>query len=292
MKFREELSSGRILLLDGAMGTELAKVKPVSLQGNLRVNETHPVDVARIHAQFLRAGSRAVTTNTFQLNALTPEQERQNVDLDALNKRGVSIARSVAGNDFSVLGGIGPTGRLFGMDECMTDVAVRSAYFAQAKSLTATGEVDALIIETMTSLREALLALEACREATDKPVIVSMSYYTMNRDIRTLNGESAAECAQQLVEGGADCVGTNCSTFLMHEMARVVAAMRAAVARVPIIAQPNAGQPHGEASIYDMTPEGFADGVQLCIDAGATVVGGCCGAGPECIGEVARRVGK
>lgn len=290
MDLREELSSGRILLFDGAMGTELAKAKPVSLQGNLSANLTHPVQVACVHAQYLRAGSQAITTNTFGLNALTQEQERQQVDLDRMNRQGVALARSVARDHAFVLGGIGPTGRLFDWDECMTDEAVRSAYLAQAQSLTATGEVDGLIIETMTSLREALLAVKACKETTDKPVIASMSFYTMNRGIRTLNGESAAECAQKLTERGADCVGTNCSKFLMHEMAQVVAAMKAAVEKVPIIAQPNAGQPHGEKGTYIMTPPEFADGVQLCIDAGATVVGGCCGAGPECIEEVGRRV--
>ncbi|MDD5103064.1 MAG: homocysteine S-methyltransferase family protein [Candidatus Peribacteraceae bacterium] len=291
MDLRETLASGRVLLLDGAMGTELAKVKP-GLQGNLSANLTHPVQVASIHAKYLRAGSQGITTNTFQLSALTPEQERQQVDLDRMNKTGVALARNVARDDYYVLGGLGPTGRLFGLDACMTDDAVRAAYLAQARSLTASGAVDGLIIETMTSLREALLALDACREVTDKPVIVSMSYYTMNRDIRTMNGETAAECAQKLTEMGADSVGTNCSKFLMHEMAQVVAAMRAAVEKVPIIAQPNAGQPHGVQSTYDMSPEQFADGVEQCIKAGATVVGGCCGAGPEWMREVKKRVEK
>ncbi|MDO8469028.1 MAG: homocysteine S-methyltransferase family protein [Candidatus Peribacter sp.] len=289
MDLRETLTSGRILLADGGMGTELAKVKPVSLQGNLSANCTHPLDVARIHLHYIRAGSRAITTNTFLLNALTPAQERQQVDLDRMNKTGVALARNMARSDHFVLGGMGPTGRLFGLDECMTDEAVRAAYLAQAKSLTSSGDVDGLIIETMTSLREALLALEACKEVTDKPVIASMTFYTMNRDIRTMNGESAAECAQKLAERGADAVGTNCSTFLMHQMAEVVARMRA-VTSLPIIAQPNAGQPHGEEGTYIMTPQEFAEGVKLCIDAGATVVGGCCGAGPECIGEVAKRI--
>lgn len=291
MNLREMLSSGRILLADGGMGTELAKVQPVSLQGDLSANLSHPVQVSGIHAKYLRAGSRAITTNTFQLNALTQEQERQQVDLDGMNRQGVALARNMARNGFFVLGGLGPTGRLFDQDACMTDEAVRAAYLAQAKSLTASGEVDGLIIETMTSLREALLALEACKEVTDKPVIASMTFYTMNRDIRTMNGETAAECAQKLAERGADCVGTNCSKFLMHEMAEVVARMRAAVS-VPIVAQPNAGQPHGEDSIYDMTPKEFADGVELCIDAGATMVGGCCGAGPEWMREVKKRVEK
>jgi len=284
MDLHETLDSGRILLFDGAMGTELHKH---GLQGQCDVNQRHPGKMIAIHDAYLKAGVQAITTNTFLLNGLTHAAVRDKPDLDFLNRVGVELAREVAGKDHFVLGGMGPTGRLFDMDDpLMTDSEVKATYLAQAQILAEEG-TDGLIIETMTSLREALLALEACKEVTDKPVIVSMSYYTMNRGIRTMNGDSAAECAQQLEKRGADCVGTNCSKFLMHEMAQVVAAMRAAVEKVPIIAQPNAGQPHGEASTYDMTPKEFADGVQLCIDAGATVVGGCCGAGPEHIKKAA-----
>ncbi|MDD4287717.1 MAG: homocysteine S-methyltransferase family protein [Candidatus Peribacteraceae bacterium] len=286
MDLGETLASGRILLLDGAMGTELDKH---GLQGQSDVNQKHPGKVIAIHDAYLKAGAQAITTNTFLLNRLTHAAVRDKPDLDFLNRVGVALAREVAGKDHFVLGGMGPTGRVFDMDPLMNDGAVRAAYMAQAQVL-AEEATDGLIIETMTSLREALLALDACREVTDKPVIVSMSYYTMNKGIRTLNGDRLSQCAQQLEDGGADSVGTNCSKFLMYQMAWVVMAMKTAVERVPIIAQPNAGQPHGEASTYDMIPEQFADGVELCIDAGATVVGGCCGAGPECIREVNERI--
>ncbi|ALM09845.1 MAG TPA: hypothetical protein DEB30_02295 [Candidatus Peribacter riflensis] len=286
MDLRATLDSGRVLLLDGAMGTELHKH---GLQGQCDAHQKHPGKVIALHDAYLRAGAQAITTNTFLLNRLTPAAVRDKPDLDFLNRVGVELARNVAGEDHFVLGGMGPTGRVFDMDPLMTDEAVRAAYLAQAQILAEEG-TDGLIIETMTSLREALLALEACREVTDKPVIVSMSYYTMNRGIRTMNGETAAECAKLLTERGADSVGTNCSTFLMREMAQVVAAMRSAVTKVPIIAQPNAGQPHGEEGTYIMTPQEFADGVKLCIEKGATMVGGCCGAGPECIAEVGKRL--
>lgn len=270
------------------MGTELHKH---GLQGQCDAHQKHPGKVIAIHDAYLKAGAQAITTNTFLLNRLTPAAVREKPDLDFLNRVGVELAREVAGNDHFVLGGMGPTGRVFDMDPLMNDEAVKAAYLAQAQILAEEG-TDGLIIETMTSLREALLALEACKEVTDKPVIVSMSYYTMNKGIRTMNGDRLAQCAQQLEDGGADSVGTNCSTFLMHQMAWVVMAMKTAVEKVPIIAQPNAGQPRGVESTYDMTPEEFADGVELCIEAGATVVGGCCGAGPECIREVAGRLEK
>src|SRR3989339_629728 len=162
MDLRATLDSGRVLLLDGAMGTELHKH---GLQGQCDAHQKHPGKVIALHDAYLRAGE-----------------------------------------DHFVLGGMGPTGRVFDMDPLMTDEAVRAAYLAQAQILAEEG-TDGLIIETMTSLREALLALEACREVTDKPVIVSMSYYTMNRGIRTMNGETAAGCAKLLTERGAESVG-------------------------------------------------------------------------------------
>jgi len=286
MDLRERLATGRPLLLDGAMGTELKKV---NLQGDCSANLARQVDVAKIHLRYLGAGSEAITTNTFPLNALTAEAVRQRVDLDRMNRLGVVIARTVAGERGCVLGGMGPTGRVFGMDDNLTEKNVHDAYLAQARSLTAE-RVDGIIIETMTSLQEALIALRACKDAKpETPVFVSMSFYTPEKGIRTLMGETAVECAQALQERGADAVGTNCSTFTMEQMAQAVGAMHR-FTNIPTIAQPNAGQPHGEASTYDMTPQEFADGVQLCIDAGARVVGGCCGAGPECIREVGRRI--
>ncbi|MDD5042017.1 MAG: homocysteine S-methyltransferase family protein [Candidatus Peribacteraceae bacterium] len=286
MDLRKTLDSGRVLLLDGAMGTELEKVH---LRGDCFANIARQVDVAKIHLHSLAAGSEAITTNTFPLNALTPEAVRQQVDLDRANRLGVAIARTVAGDRGFVLGGMGPTGRVFGMDPAMTEANVHAAFLAQARSLTAEG-VDALIIETMTSLEEALLALRACKEAKPElPVLVSMSYYTPDKGIRTLMGETAVECAQALQEKGASAVGTNCSAFTMPQMADAVGAMRR-FTNIPTIAQPNAGQPHGEESTYDMTPAVFADGVGECIKRGATIVGGCCGAGPEHIRAVATKL--
>ncbi|MFH1444228.1 MAG: homocysteine S-methyltransferase family protein [Candidatus Peregrinibacteria bacterium] len=285
MQLREAISDGKILLLDGAMGTELAKV---GLQGKCDASHTHPGKIIGIHDAYVQAGSQAITTNTFQLNALTPSVERRNLDLVFLNKVAVELARNVAGNDHYVLGGIGPTGRLLEPDGPMTDASCRDAFLAQAKVLDEEG-TDGLIIETMTSLREALLALSACREATDKPVIVSMAYKTLKGGGRTLMGDRAVESSQQLVEQGADVVGTNCGEVLISEMAQIIAAIRAVVT-VPIVAQPNAGQPHGVESIYDMTPKEFAVELEKCRQAGATLLGGCCGAGPECIEKVKERV--
>lgn len=285
MNLRERLATGRPLLLDGAMGTELEKVH---LRGDCSANIARQVDVAKIHLRYLGAGSEAITTNTFPLNALTPEAERQRVDVDRANRLGVEIARTVAGDRGFVLGGMGPTGRVLQSNGgTLSERECAAAYRSQAESLIAEG-IDGIIIETMTSLNEALIALRACKDTKpETPVLVSMSFYTPEKGIRTLMGETAVQCAQKLQERGASAVGTNCSTFTMEQMADAVGAMHH-FTNIPTIAQPNAGQPHGEEGTYDMTPAAFADGVEECIRRGARVVGGCCGTTPEHIREIAK----
>ncbi len=287
MNLRERLSTGQPLLLDGAMGTEAGKL---GLQGNLSANLTNPLSIAKIHLQYRLAGSEAITTNTFLLNALTREQEKQHVDLDRMNRLGVALVQNVAVDGPYVLGGMGPAGGV--LESCggeVPDADCRAAYLAQAKSLVAEG-VDGLIVETIMSLQQALRALEACREVTDKPVMISLSFDKItDRGIRTLMGDTAEACAQLLQEKGASAVGTNCSTFTMPQMAEVVGVMYGTT-NIPTIVQPNAGQPHGEQSTYDMTPKEFADGVEECIERGASIVGGCCGTTPEHIRELAERL--
>lgn len=287
MNIRERLATGWPLLLDGAMGTELEKVH---LRGDCSANMARQVDVARIHLQYIGAGSEAITTNTFPLNSLTAEATRQRVDLDRANRLGVAIARVVAGDRGFVLGGMGPTGRVLQSNGGpLPDRECAAAYRSQAESLIAEG-VDGIIVETIMSLQEALIALRACKDTKpETPVLVSMSFYSPDKGIRTLMGETAVQCAQALQERGASAVGTNCSTFTMSEMADVVGAMHHCT-NIPTIAQPNAGQPHGEEGTYDMTPAAFADGVMQCIGRGATVVGGCCGTTPEHIRELKGRL--
>ena len=120
--------------------------------------------------------------------------------------------------------------------------------------------------------------------------MISLSFDKItDRGIRTLMGDTAEACAQLLQEKGVSAVGTNCSTFTMPQMAEVVGVMYGTT-NIPTIVQPNAGQPHGEQSTYDMTPKEFADGVEECIERGASIVGGCCGTTPEHIRELAERL--
>jgi len=142
--------------------------------------------------------------------------------------------------------------------------------------------VDAFIIETMVDLREAVCALKACKEVSDLPVIVSISFDTLKNGGRTIMGNSVKECVQKLEENGADIIGTNCGSLSPIQIAEVVKIMKE-YTKLPIMVKPNAGQPKlkGDETVYDMTPEEFTEGILACIDQGASIVGGCCGTTPK-----------
>jgi 5-methyltetrahydrofolate--homocysteine methyltransferase len=147
--------------------------------------------------------------------------------------------------------------------------------------------VDGLIIETVFDLREALCALRACKEHTTSPVLVCIAFQTEERGGRTMMGNTTEQCAKQLTEAGADAVGANCGDLDPKQMAEVVTLFKAAT-DLPIVAQPNAGRPKlvDDKTVFDMEPAAFAEGVAACIEAGARIVGGCCGTGPEHIRAV------
>jgi 5-methyltetrahydrofolate--homocysteine methyltransferase len=143
----------------------------------------------------------------------------------------------------------------------------------------------------MFDLREGLCALKACKEASDLPVIVSIAFRTEARGGRTLMGASAADCAEQLSEAGADAIGANCGDIDPSQMAELVGVLHGATDR-PILAEPNAGRPKlidGQTQ-FDMAPVPFAVGIGECLDAGATIVGGCCGTTPDHISAVAELI--
>jgi 5-methyltetrahydrofolate--homocysteine methyltransferase len=137
------------------------------------------------------------------------------------------------------------------------------------------------------------LAVKACKEAADLPVIASMTFETIRDVGRTIMGNTAADCARALTEAGADVVGANCGSLSPMEMAEIAAQMTAAT-HLPVIIQPNAGKPRlvGTDTIFDMPPEDFAEGIAACLRNGATIVGGCCGTTPEHIRVLSEVVDK
>jgi len=283
--FLQLLRGNDVVLLDGAMGTQL---DARGLMGRGRVNLDAPDAVVEVHRAYARAGCDALITNTLTMNRLYIETHNVEVSVREVNRAGVELARQAAGTELCILGDMSSTGQLLEPYGTYHESQFRDAFREQAEALAEAG-VDGLIIETVFDMREALCALRACKEVSRLPVIVCIAFQTDANGGRTMMGNTAEQCAGQLADAGADAVGANCGDLDPLQMSRVIGLLRAA-SDLPIAAQPNAGRPRlvGDKTIFDMEPEPFAEGIAECVRAGATLVGGCCGTTPEHISAVGR----
>ncbi len=278
-----------VILLDGAMGTQLAERGAVmGAQSTL----SHPDQVLEIHKDYAQCGCHILITNTFAMNRIFIESHKVGVDVRKVNLAGARLAKQAAGQDQYILGDISSTGKLL---EPYGDLKESAAYeaFAEQAALLAEGGVDGFIIETMIDLREALCALRACKEVSSLPVIVTMAFSSPQKEGRTIMGDAARECATALAESGAQAVGANCGDIDPFQMAEIVSTMRSAT-KLPVLAKPNAGRPRlvDKRTVFDMSPGEFAKGIRECIRAGATMVGGCCGTSPDHISALADTIIK
>jgi 5-methyltetrahydrofolate--homocysteine methyltransferase len=284
MNFSEALESDEIILLDGAIGTELDKRGLMGRAGN---NLDAPEAVLEIQREYAACGCDALTANTLTMNRIFVETHNLDISVREVNKAGVELARHVAGKDKYVLGNLSSTGQLLEPYGNFKEAQFDDAFREQAGILAESG-VDGFLIETVFDLREALCALRACKENFSLPVIVSIAYKTEVKGGRTIMGDSAEQCAKSLTDAGADVVGANCGELDPAQMAVIVSILKSATI-LPVLAQPNAGKPKliGDKTVFEMTPVPFAAGIDECIRAGARFVGGCCGTSPEHIRAVA-----
>ncbi len=276
------------IILDGATGSNLQKRgMPTGVCPEQWILENRDVMIA-LQKAFVEAGTKIVYAPTFTANrvklkeyGLEAQIRRMNLDLVALSKEAVGDRAYVAG-DITMTGEqLAPMGRLD--FEELIDI-----YKEQISCLVEAG-VDLLVVETMMSLQETRAALIAAKETCGLPVMVTM---TFESDGRTLYGTDAVTAAVVLESLGADAVGTNCSVG-PDKMADVIRRM-AAVTSVPIIAKPNAGLPSLDGNgntVYDMGAEEFGACMESLVEAGAAIVGGCCGTTPDHIRETYRHVG-
>lgn len=285
MDFAGFLKTEKTILFDGAMGTQLAR-KGLDLSGAMN-NLIHPEMVLQVHQEYLKSGAQVLIANTFAMNPIYMMTHNLDRDLEEVNRRGVELARQAAGDHAFVLGDMGPTGQMMEPFGTYSEQDFIDCFKKQAQVLAGNG-VDGFIIETMFDLREALCALRACQETSSVlPVIVSFALSQASG--HTMMGQTLTECAVEVEKAGAIAVGTNCGDLDPEEIATIVAGLQTA-STLRIIVQPNAGKPklvQGK-TVYDMLPEDFAAGVKKCIDAGASLVGGCCGTMPEHISAVSR----
>jgi 5-methyltetrahydrofolate--homocysteine methyltransferase len=279
--FLERLRSGAPLLLDGGLGTELiARGLPTGAPPESWTLERAEV-VAAVHAAYVAAGSEAIHTNTFGANAIRLARYGLAERAAELNRIGVRLARESGAS--WVIGDVGPAGDYLPPVGSADPSAWRKAFADQARDLAEAG-VDAFHVETMSDLREALVALEAIRAAAPGvAVMTSMTFERKKRGFFTVMGNALSASLQSLAAAGAGAVGANCS-IASGDM-RALAEEALAAVRAPLVLQPNAGAPRmaGRSFVYDQSPEDFAADMARVAALGVRAIGGCCGTDPRFI---------
>ena len=285
-EFSDLIKTGPIIL-DGATGTNLMEAgMPVGVCPESWVLE-NPQVLLDLQRHYVEAGSNIVYAPTFTANRIKLEEYGLAERLEEMNRKLVQLSREAVGEKALVAGDMTMTGQqLYPMGELMFEELVE-VYKEQARVLCEAG-VDLFVVETMMSLQESRAAVLAIREVCDLPIMVTLTY---NEDGRTLFGTEPETAVVVLQSLGVDAIGINCSTGPM-EMVEPVRKM-AEYATVPIVAKPNAGLPElvececlpeGETTpvkkkktVYRMTPEEFAEAGVALVEAGASILGGCCG---------------
>lgn len=275
----------RPLVGDGAMGTQLMLAGLE--QGNCGEawNLTHPDRVLAIQRRYAEAGSDCILTNTFGGSRIMLNRHGNAGNAAAINRAAVEIARcAFDGREGYVIGDIGPFGGLLEPYGDFSEDEVLSAFSEQAHALVEAG-VDAIIIETQTSLEELSLGLNAAREA-DAPCVIGSMAYDVTLDgstFRTMMGIDPERAAEFMEENHADIVALNCGTGMDMERALQAVVRYRRATSLPIMVQPNAGQPKlvNMKVTYDETPQQMVGGVVPLLEAGTSIVGACCGSTPE-----------
>ncbi len=271
------------VILDGATGTNLMeKGMPMGVcpEAWILENKEIMIDLQR---RYVEAGTQILYAPTFTANRIKLEEYDLSDRLEQMNRDLVKISKEAAGGKAYVAGDMTMTGKqLFPLGDLMFEELV-DVYKEQARILDDEG-VDLFVVETMMSLQESRAAVIAIREVSDLPIMVSLTY---NEDGRTLFGTTPEVAVVVLQSLGADVIGVNCSTG-PAEMAPLVAKM-AEYATIPILAKPNNGFPEliDGKTIYRTTPEEFAQAGVSLVEAGAAIVGGCCGTTPAHIRALA-----
>jgi len=292
---KERFNQG-LLILDGAMGTELIARGIQAGACNEYLNIDAPEVISDIHEGYLNAGSDAIITNTFGANKYSLSRHGFADETTRLNKAGAELAKQVAGEEKYVLGDIGPSGDFLAPLGAIKPDELRDAFTEQAGALLG-GDVDGFIIETMTALDETVIAIEAAKSVTDNlPVIVSLSFDKTGSNFKTMMGVGIEAAVSKILPLNVDAIGFNCGTLSLDDYVELtykfIAAVKEHSEDTVICAEPNAGKPElveGKA-IYKVSPEDFAAAAEKIHSAGVGIIGGCCGTSPEHIKAVAKKL--
>ncbi len=283
----DKIKEGSVLLSDGAWGTMLYSMGLESTECPELWNISNPDKVFQIAKSYVDAGANIIETNSFGGSRLKLNMYGHGGKTKEINLAAAKISREAAGDGVYVFGSIGPTGKILMMGD-VSEQEIYEAFSEQAVSLEE-GGADALIVETMSALDEANIAVKACKENTSLPVICTFSFEkTVNGDYRTMMGVSPSDMVSALIAGGVDIVGANCGNGF-DGMVDIAKEIRNSNQSVLLMIQANAGMPviiDGK-NHYKESPAEMAAKLPLLIDHNVNIIGGCCGTTPEHIAQFA-----
>jgi 5-methyltetrahydrofolate--homocysteine methyltransferase len=294
-KLMEELMA-RPVCGDGAMGTLLMARGMASGACGMSWNIDRADDVKSIHDAYRAAGSQLITTNSFGGSRFVLDHHGRAADVRALNLAAAQVARAAAGDDAWVLGDVGPCGDFLEPVGDLTPDEVRAAFRDQIEALLE-GGADAILVETMSDPAEMVLGIEAALACDPEiPVIATYAFQkTATGEFRTMMGTPVNEAITRAVEAGAKIVGANCGAALdLDDYVSLCEKIAAAAGGAHVIIQPNAGAPQqvNGRTLYLATPEQMAETATRLLEAGARIVGGCCGTTPAHLAAIAGALAK
>jgi len=279
--------AGKITIADGAWGTELDNLGCPPGFCREEWNVTDPDKVRQVASSYVEAGAQIILTNTFGANEFVLSRHNRGDKVHDFNKAGASISKDAAGNKAYVFGSMGPSGKIIMMGE-VKEAELADAFKAQAEAL-AEGGADGLVVETMTELAEVVAAVKAAK-TTGLIVAASMTYDSGQNRTHTMMGVNPSQAVEALTEAGADIIGCNCGIGIENYI-NVAGMIREATDK-PVWVKANAGLPEIEGSqiVDKMTPDDYANKAKNLAQAGANIIGGCCGTNPDFIRALCQKL--
>lgn len=284
--FLEALITRKVLIADGATGTELQKAGLPSGMPPEKWNLIKPDAIDALHRSYLDAGSDIILTNTFGGSPIKLAMNGLDSDATRINQRAAEIARKAAEKYHAfVFGDVGPSGKLLAPMGDLTIDSLYDAFQIQIHALSE-GGVDAILIETMSDLEEAKTAVRAAKSVSSLPILVTFSFDTHGR---TMMGLKPSTAAIELSQMEITVIGANCGRTLSETLS-AIQEIKIASPEKTLMAKPNAGLPHldSDHSVYDVSPEIMADYAQRFFEEGVKIFGGCCGTAPAHIAAISR----
>ena len=288
--FLSRIYNNENLVADGATGTNLIyRGLPNGVTAETWVLE-QPEKVIQLHLDFITAGADIILTSTFGASSIRLKGSRLEGMVDSVNRKAVELTKNAAaGTQTFIAGSLGPVGQLMKPYGPLTVDEVQAAYSEQARIISEAG-VDLLVIETQFDMGEIKAAIDGVRSVSELPLVVSLSY---DRGIRTMMGVSPTQAGKELNGLPVDIIGINCGRSLEENFQNLIELRQ--VTPKPIWFKPNAGLPHIDSqgkTVYEISPEAMGEQVVSWLEAGAQIVGGCCGTSPEHLKEISSHVKK